>query len=115
MSEYDGITEREEGKKKMPLGMTVLFMGLIICGLVYMYLFMPQTTGWSQAGRYEAKVKAREAARLMCIRKRNISRWSRRNKGKRSMLPSALSATEQILKGASDLPSKARSSNTELP
>jgi cytochrome c oxidase cbb3-type subunit III len=62
MSEYDGITEREEGKKKMPLGMTVLFMGLIICGLVYMYLFMPQTTGWSQAYQYEAKVKAREAA-----------------------------------------------------
>jgi cytochrome c oxidase cbb3-type subunit 3 len=62
MSDYDGIKEREEGKKKMPLGMTVLFMGLIICGLVYMYLFMPQTTGWTQAGRYEAKVKAREAA-----------------------------------------------------
>ncbi len=62
MGEFDGIKEREEGKKKMPLGMTVLFMGLIICGLVYMYLFMPQTTGWTQAGRYEAKVKAREAA-----------------------------------------------------
>jgi cytochrome c oxidase cbb3-type subunit 3 len=46
----------------MPFGMTVLFMGLIICGLVYMYLFMPQTTGWTQAGRYEKKVKAQEAA-----------------------------------------------------
>jgi cytochrome c oxidase cbb3-type subunit 3 len=62
MSDYDGIQERGEGKNRMPLGMTVLFMGLIICGLVYMYLFMPKTTGWSQAGRYEAKIKAREAA-----------------------------------------------------
>jgi mono/diheme cytochrome c family protein len=61
MSDYDGIKEREEGKDKMPIGMTVLFMGLIICGLVYIYLFMPQTTGWTQAGRYEAKIKAREA------------------------------------------------------
>ncbi|NTW58304.1 MAG: c-type cytochrome [Nitrospirae bacterium] len=61
MGEFDGIQEREEGKKKMPLGMTVLFMGLIIFGLAYMYLFMPQTTGWTQAGRYEAKIKAREA------------------------------------------------------
>lgn len=62
MGEFDGIKEREEGKKKMPLGMMVLFLGLIICGLVYMYLFLPQTTGWTQAGRYEAKVKAQEAA-----------------------------------------------------
>jgi cytochrome c oxidase cbb3-type subunit 3 len=61
MGEFDGIQEREAGKKKMPLGMTVLFMGLIIFGLAYMYLFMPQTTGWTQAGRYEANIKAREA------------------------------------------------------
>jgi len=58
MSDYDGIKEREEGKDKMPIGMTVLFMGLIICGLVYIYLFMPQITGWTQTGRYEAEVKA---------------------------------------------------------
>lgn len=62
MSDFDGIQEREEGKKKMPLGMVILFMGLILFGLVYLYLFMPQTTGWTQAARYEAQVKAREAA-----------------------------------------------------
>ncbi|MGE5842396.1 MAG: cbb3-type cytochrome c oxidase N-terminal domain-containing protein, partial [Deltaproteobacteria bacterium] len=35
MSEFDGIQEREAGKNKMPIGMTVLFMGLILFGLVY--------------------------------------------------------------------------------
>ena len=62
MAEYDGIKEREEGKKKMPLGMAVLFAGLIVFGFVYLYRFLPQTTGWTQAGRYEEKMKAREAA-----------------------------------------------------
>jgi cytochrome c oxidase cbb3-type subunit 3 len=62
MSDYDGIREREEGRSRMPTGMTILFMGLIICGLVYMYRFMPATTGWNQASQYEQKVKAREAS-----------------------------------------------------
>jgi len=62
MDEFDGIREREEGKKKMPLGMLVLFLGLILCGLVYLYSFSPQTSGWTQTGQYEAQVKAREAA-----------------------------------------------------
>jgi cytochrome c oxidase cbb3-type subunit III len=52
MSDYDGIKEREEGKSKMPLGMTILFAGLIIIGLCYMYLFSPQTTGWSELKQY---------------------------------------------------------------
>lgn len=62
MGEFDGIQEREEGKKRMPPGMAVLFIGLVLSGLIYMYLHMPQTTGWTQAARYEAQVKAREAA-----------------------------------------------------
>ena len=62
MADYDGIQEREKGKKKMPLGMTILFGGLIVFGLAYLYLFMPLTTGWTQSGRYEAQVKVREAA-----------------------------------------------------
>ncbi|HAR45640.1 MAG: hypothetical protein A2X56_12850 [Nitrospirae bacterium GWC2_57_13] len=62
MADFDGIKEREQGKKKMPLGMTVFFLGLVICGLAYMYLFMPAITGWTQTARYEAKIKAKEAA-----------------------------------------------------
>lgn len=63
MSEFDGIKEREAGKKKMPIGMTVLFAGLIVFGLAYIYLFAPQTTGWTQTAQYEEKVRAHEAAR----------------------------------------------------
>jgi len=62
MSEFDGIRESEEGKKKMPLGMAVLFLGLIIFGLVYMYLFSPQTSGWKQLAQYERKMEAHKAA-----------------------------------------------------
>jgi cytochrome c oxidase cbb3-type subunit 3 len=62
MAEFDGIKEKEEGKKRMPIGMTVLFLGLVGFGIVYIYLFTPQTTGWNQAARYEQKIKAREAA-----------------------------------------------------
>ena len=62
MGEYAGIREREEGKKKMPFGMVVLFLGLIISGLVYMYLFSPQTTGWRQVAQYERSMEAQKAA-----------------------------------------------------
>ncbi|MEK6698637.1 MAG: c-type cytochrome [Nitrospirota bacterium] len=62
MAEFDGIQERKEGKKKIPLGMAVLFIGLVVCALVYLYLFLPQTTGWTQADRYEKLIKTQEAA-----------------------------------------------------
>jgi len=58
MSDFDGIKEREEGKKKMPLGMAVLFMVLILFGLIYLYRYMPQTTGWTQAGQYRSKMES---------------------------------------------------------
>lgn len=61
MGEIDGIREREAGKKKMPLGMFILFIGLICFGLMYLILFTPMITGWNQAGQYETEVKAREA------------------------------------------------------
>jgi cytochrome c oxidase cbb3-type subunit 3 len=62
MGEYDGIREREEGKKKMPLGMAILFLGLIVFGLAYLYLFSPQTTGWRQVAQYEKKMDAHKTA-----------------------------------------------------
>ena len=62
MGEFDGIKEREEGKKKMPFGMAVLFMVLILFGLIYLYRYMPQTTGWTQAGQYEHKMELHKKA-----------------------------------------------------
>lgn len=62
MSEFDGIREREAGKNKMPVGMRIVFIGLIVFGVAYWYLYTPQTTGWSQAKRYEEKVTEQVAA-----------------------------------------------------
>lgn len=62
MGEFDGIHEREEGKKKMPLGMTVLFISLIIVGLLYLYLFSPLTTGWTQVDQYQQSIEANKTA-----------------------------------------------------
>ena len=62
MGEYDGIREREEGKKKMPLGMAVLFLSLLVFGLAYLYLFSPLTTGWRQADQYERRMETHKAA-----------------------------------------------------
>jgi mono/diheme cytochrome c family protein len=53
MADFDGIKEAEKGKKRMPLGMTALFLGLLVFGLAYLYLFMPATTGWTQMKQYE--------------------------------------------------------------
>ncbi len=58
MSDYDGIEERQEGKKKMPLGMTILFAGLIVFGVYYLYQYSPQTTGWNQADQYQRSTEA---------------------------------------------------------
>ena len=60
MDEFDGIKERKQGKKKMPLGMAVLFLGLIGLGLLYLYLFLPQTRGWTQKAQYEKQVKTQQ-------------------------------------------------------
>ena len=62
MGEFDGIQEREEGKNKMPLGMAVLFICLIIVGLVYLYLFSPITAGWRQADQYQQSMEAHKSA-----------------------------------------------------
>ncbi len=61
MDEFDGIKERKEGKKRMPIGMTVLFLGLAAFALVYVYLFLPHTTGWTQTAQYEKRVKMQQA------------------------------------------------------
>jgi cytochrome c oxidase cbb3-type subunit III len=62
MSEFDGIQERREGKSRMPTGMTILFIGLIVFGLCYLYFYSPQTTGWTQADQYKRKMDALNTA-----------------------------------------------------
>jgi len=62
MGEFDGIQERDEGKKRMPLGMTILFISLIMIGLVYLYLFNPMTTGWKQVDQYQRSMEAHKSA-----------------------------------------------------
>jgi mono/diheme cytochrome c family protein len=62
MADFDGIKEAEKGKKRMPLGMTALFLGLFVFGLAYLYLFMPATTGWTQRKQYERAAQPSEPA-----------------------------------------------------
>jgi len=61
MGEFDGIKEREEGKKKMPFAITILFSVLVLIGLTYIYLFTPHITGWTQTAQYESKMNAYQA------------------------------------------------------
>jgi len=62
MGEFDGIQEREAGRSSMPLGMAILFLGLVLFGLIYLYLFLPQTTGWTQAGQYQRSMASHRTA-----------------------------------------------------
>ncbi len=61
MADFDGIQERESGMRRMPLGMTILFLGLIVFGVSYIWLYLPQTTGWTQSAQYESALKAHQA------------------------------------------------------
>lgn len=56
MSEIPDTSEAMEAKETahtLPLGWRLLFFGLIAWGAVYLYLYSPATSGWSQAGEYE--------------------------------------------------------------
>jgi cytochrome c oxidase cbb3-type subunit 3 len=64
MSDFDGIQERQEGKSRMPLGMMILFLCLIVFGFCYLYLFSPQTTGWTSADQYQRRMEALKTAAI---------------------------------------------------
>lgn len=64
MGDFDGIKEREEGEKRMPFAMAIAFIGLALFGLSYIYFFIPHTTGWTQVGQFEKRMRDREAAAL---------------------------------------------------
>lgn len=56
--ELDDI-ESFEAKKtshKLPIGWLILFWGLILWGLFYLYSYTPSLGGWSQEGAYKESV-----------------------------------------------------------
>ena len=57
--ELDNIEEFEskENSRKLPIGWLILFWGLIIWGVFYLYMYSPSLGGWSQGGAYEESVK----------------------------------------------------------
>jgi hypothetical protein len=48
-----------EGEKPVPIGWRILFWGLIAFGAVYLWLYSPWSTGWTQSGELD---RAGEAA-----------------------------------------------------
>lgn len=48
--EFDNIKkfEREDTKHKLPLGWLILYIGLIVFGIFYTYMYTPAFTGWTQ-------------------------------------------------------------------
>jgi len=49
--------ERKDTKDKLPAGWLILFIGLIVFGIIYIYLYTPSFTGWSQYKAFEESVK----------------------------------------------------------
>ncbi len=49
--------EREDTKKKLPLGWLLLFIGLIVWGIFYSISYTPEISGWSQEGQYLESIK----------------------------------------------------------
>jgi len=61
MEEYDGIREREDTAKKLPLGWFIFFIGVIVWGLWYMFVYVP-IGSYSQSKEYDSVVAAGMAA-----------------------------------------------------
>ena len=56
--EFDNIEDMEakDTAKKLPLGWVIVYVGLIIWGIFYVVSYLPQISGWTQAGEYEQSV-----------------------------------------------------------
>ena len=46
--------EAKDTARTLPWGWRLLFFGLIAWGLYYLWAYSPWSTGWTQAGEYEA-------------------------------------------------------------
>lgn len=53
--EFDNIHdfEAKETSRKLPLGWLILFWGLILWGVFYLYTYTPSLGGWSQEKAYQ--------------------------------------------------------------
>lgn len=52
--------EAKETSHKLPVGWLILFWGLILWGVFYLYTYTPSLGGWSQSGAYEQSLKVPE-------------------------------------------------------
>lgn len=57
MEDYDGIKERQDTVNRLPLGWLAFFIGVIVWGVWYMFMYVPVGT-WSQEEEYAAEVSA---------------------------------------------------------
>jgi len=56
-SELFNELEAKETAHKLPVGWVLLFVGLILWGMYYIYAYSPATSGWSQEQAYEESIK----------------------------------------------------------
>lgn len=49
--------EAKETSHNLPVGWLILFWGLILFGIYYLYAYSPSLGGWSQEAAYEESVK----------------------------------------------------------
>ncbi len=64
MSELPDTAEALQAKEtehRLPAGWLLLFFGLIAFGVVYLWLYSPALSGWSQAGELEKAAAAAQA------------------------------------------------------
>lgn len=57
--ELDNIDkfEAKETSKKLPIGWLLLFWGLILWGIYYLYTYTPSLGGWTQEKAYQDSLK----------------------------------------------------------
>jgi len=57
--DFDNIEsfEAKETAHKLPVGWIILFWGLILWGIFYLYTYSPSLGGWSQEKAYEESIK----------------------------------------------------------
>lgn len=49
--------ESKETAHKLPVGWLMLYWGLILWGVYYLYAYTPSLGGWSQEGQYQESIK----------------------------------------------------------
>lgn len=49
--------EREDTKRKLPIGWLLLFIGLIVWGIFYSLAYTPEISGWSQERQFLESIK----------------------------------------------------------